>query len=151
MTKAAPHAQRTIRRQRDQTLAEVRDDLAVEEPLEIRVEGRPVAVTMRTPGHDVELALGLLVSEGVIRDHDDVIGARHCAGENAGSGEYNVLDVALEAGVRVPDEARHALTMTSACGLCGKDSIDAVRARSVHPVEHDPVEVEPAWLAALPD
>ena len=127
------------------------DHLTVEEPLEIRVGGRPLAVTMRTPGNDVELALGLLVSEGVVRDRDDVIAARHCAGEDAGSGEYNVLDVALAPGVEVPAEARHALTMTSACGLCGKDSIEAVRARSVHPVEGDPVSVDPAWLAGLPD
>lgn len=127
------------------------DELTAEEPLEVRVGGRALAVTMRTPGHDVELALGLLVSEGVVHGRDDVVAARHCAGEAQGSGGYNVLDVAVAPGVAVPDGARHALTMTSACGLCGKDSIDAVRARSVHPVADDPTEVDPAWLAALPD
>jgi FdhD protein len=127
------------------------DELTVEEPLEIRVGGRALTVTMRTPGHDVELALGLLVSEGVVHARDDVIAARHCAGEPGTDGEFNVLDVALARGVALPDSARHALTMTSACGLCGKDSIDAVRMRSVHDVRADRVTVDPAWLAGLPD
>ena len=127
------------------------DELTAEEPLEVRVGGRALAVTMRTPGHDVELALGLLVSEGVVHGRDDVLGARHCAGEPTASGEFNVIDVTVAPGVALPDGARHALTMTSACGLCGKDSIEAVRTRSVHPVAGDPVEVDPSWLAGLPD
>jgi FdhD protein len=127
------------------------DHLTVEEPLEIRVGGRALAVTMRTPGHDVDLALGLLVSEGVVRGRDDVIAARHCAGEPGVEGEFNVVDVGIAPGVVVPESARHALTMTSACGLCGKDSIDAVRSRSVHAVREDRVQVDPAWLAGLPD
>lgn len=129
------------------------DELTVEEPLEVRVNGRALAVTMRTPGHDVELALGLLVSEGVLRRRDDVLGARHCAGDPIdGSGEYNVVDVTLAPGVAPPaTTAHHALTMTSACGICGKDSIDAVRSRSAYEVADDPVRLDPAWLAALPD
>jgi FdhD protein len=129
------------------------DELTVEEPLEVRVAGDPLAVTMRTPGHDVELALGLLVSEGVLRRRDDVIGARHCAGDPVdGSGEYNVVDVTLRPGVAPPaTTAHHALTMTSACGICGKDSIDAVRSKSAYAVADDPVRLDPAWLAALPD
>ena len=127
------------------------DHLTVEEPLEIRIGGDALAVTMRTPGHDVELALGFLVSEGVVRYRDDVVAARHCAGDAAGSGEYNVLDVHLASGVVAPDTSRHALTMTSACGLCGKDSIEAVRATSRHPVHDDDVVVDPEWLAGLPD
>jgi FdhD protein len=127
------------------------DVLTVEEPLEIRVGGRALAVTMRTPGHDVELALGLLVSEGVIRGRDDVVAARHCAGEPGGEGEFNVIDVTPARGVALPESARHALTMTSACGLCGKDSIEAVRVRSVHDVHADRLAVDPAWLAGLPD
>ncbi|WP_173922088.1 formate dehydrogenase accessory sulfurtransferase FdhD [Agromyces sp. Marseille-P2726] len=129
------------------------DELTVEEPLEVRVAGDPLAVTMRTPGHDVELALGLLVSEGVLRRRDDVLGARHCAGDPIdGSAEYNVVDVTLAAGVAPPaTTAHHALTMTSACGICGKDSIDAVRSRSAYDVADDPVRLDPAWLAALPD
>jgi FdhD protein len=129
------------------------DELTVEEPLEVRVNGRALAVTMRTPGHDIELALGLLVSEGVLRRRDDVLGARHCAGDPIdGSGEYNVVDVTLAPGVAPPaTTAHHALTMTSACGICGKDSIDAVRSKSAYEVADDPVRLDPAWLAALPD
>lgn len=129
------------------------DELTVEEPLEVRVGGTALAVTMRTPGHDIELALGLLVSEGVLRRRDDAIGARHCAGDPLeGSGEYNVVDVTLAPGVAPPAaSAQHALIMTSACGLCGKDSIDAVRSKSAFDVMDDPVRLDPAWLAGLPD
>jgi len=127
------------------------DELTVEEPLEVRVGHRALAVTMRTPGHDVDLALGLLVSEGVVRRRDDVLGARHCAGE-PGAGEFNVVDVTLAPGVAPPTAtAQHALTMTSACGICGKDSIDAVRSKSAYPVADDPIRFDPAWIAALPD
>jgi FdhD protein len=129
------------------------DELTVEEPLEIRVGGSALAITMRTPGHDVELALGLLVSEGVLRRRDDVLGARHCAGDPLDmSGEFNVVDVTLAPGVAPPaTTAQHALTMTSACGLCGKDSIDAVRSKSAYDVMDDEVRLDPGWLAGLPD
>ncbi|MFD6177760.1 MULTISPECIES: formate dehydrogenase accessory sulfurtransferase FdhD [unclassified Isoptericola] len=130
------------------------DLLAGEEPLEIRVGGRSLAVTMRTPGHDVELATGFLVSEGVVTDGAQVAGARYCAPGPAEPGEntYNVLDVALAAGVAPPDPAlaREFFT-SSACGLCGKASIDAVFTRSAFDVAGDPVRVDAALLAALPD
>ncbi|MFE5307561.1 formate dehydrogenase accessory sulfurtransferase FdhD [Isoptericola sp. NPDC056605] len=131
------------------------DLLAGEEPLEIRVGGRSYAVTMRTPGHDVELATGFLVSEGVVTDGAQVAGARYCAGagqEAPGENAYNVLDVALATGVRPPDPAlaREFFT-SSACGLCGKASIDAVFTRSAFDVADDAVRVEAALLAALPD
>ncbi len=129
------------------------DLLAGEEPLEIRVGGRSYAVTMRTPGHDVELATGFLVSEGVVTDGSHVAGARYCA-PGPGSSEqnsYNVLDVALAAGVRPPDPAlaREFFT-SSACGLCGKASIDAVFTRSAFDVAGDPVRVDATLLADLP-
>ncbi|MEU2201522.1 formate dehydrogenase accessory sulfurtransferase FdhD [Isoptericola sp. NPDC019482] len=130
------------------------DLLAGEEPLEIRVGGRSYAVTMRTPGHDVELATGFLVSEGVVTDGAQVAGARYCAPGPAAPGEnaYNVLDVALAAGVAPPDPAlaREFFT-SSACGLCGKSSIDAVFTRSAFDVAGDPVRVDAALLASLPD
>lgn len=77
------------------------DALAVEEPLEIRVAGVPFSVTMRTPGHDVELATGFLLSEGIAAKGADVVGAIHCGGPGEGGTEntYNVLDVTLAAGV----------------------------------------------------
>lgn len=129
----------------------LRDDLlAVEEPLEIRVGGTPLAVTMRTPGHDVDLALGFLVSEGAIVRGDQVAAAIHCAGPD-GANTYNVLDLTLAPGVPVPDASIQRSTYTtSSCGVCGKASIDAVRTRSAYPIDDD-VRIDPAWLTALPD
>lgn len=130
------------------------DTLAGEEPLEIRVAGWPLAVTMRTPGHDVELATGFLVSEGVLRRGDDLRAAIHCGGPGTGGGEpntYNVLDLALAEGVEPPGEAveRNFYT-TSSCGVCGKASIEAVRTTSVHDLTTDRCRVSRATLAALP-
>ena len=106
-----------------------RDDrLAVEEPLEIRLDGRAFSVTMRTPGHDIDLVHGLLHGEQIIHAASDVVLARYCAGEGPdGLNTYNVLDVTLAASVARPDPGlqRNVLT-TSACGICGATSIEAV-------------------------
>ncbi|RKT37017.1 FdhD protein [Microbacterium sp. AG1240] len=130
------------------------DTLAVEEPLEIRIGGTPLAVTMRTPGHDVELAAGFLVSEAVISRGDEFSGAIHCGGPGTGGVEntYNVLDVTLAPGVSPPspDLARSFYT-TSSCGVCGKASIDAVETVSSYDVSRDPATVELPLLASLPD
>jgi len=129
-----------------------RDALAPEEPLEIRVGGRPLAVTMRTPGHDFELAAGFLLSEGVVDGADDIRTIRYCAGEDAhGPGaraqdRYNVLDVAGPG----PVEPVRSVPVTSSCGLCGRTSIDAVRTRSRFDVSADPLTVPAAVLAGLP-
>jgi FdhD protein len=142
---------------------ERRDTLAAEEPLEIRVgpagpaRRRPLAVTMRTPGDDLDLAVGFLLTEGVIREAGDVVTARLCAGTAEPAGEpepntYNVVDVVLAGHVPPPetDLARNFYT-TSSCGVCGKASIDAIRTRSQFDVAGDPVGVEARVLAALPD
>lgn len=129
-----------------------RDDvLAVEEPLEIRVGGSPLAVTMRTPGHDVDLAVGFLVSEGVVARGEQVAGAIHCASDD-GANTYNVLDVALAPGTPRPDASlqRNFFT-TSSCGVCGKASIDAVRTRSAYPIDGDPLRVDPELLVTFPE
>lgn len=130
------------------------DTLAVEEPLEIRVAGAPLAVTMRTPGHDVELAAGFLVSEGIIGRAEEFRSAIHCGGPGAGGEEntYNVLDVALGNGARVPtaEDARRFYT-TSSCGVCGKASIDAVSTVSRYDVSRDPLEIDDQWIVGLPD
>lgn len=129
-----------------------RDTLAGEEPLEIRVGGRSLAVTMRTPGADFDLAAGFLVSEGVIAARDELSALRYCAGEVAGVNTYNVLDAALAPGVPAPDEsAARAFLTTSSCGLCGKASIEAVRTRSRHDVARDALRVAPETLAGLPE
>ncbi len=128
------------------------DTVAVEEPLEIRVGGRPLTVTMRTPGHDFELAIGFLISEGVVTAGDQVLTGRYCAGAtDEGVNTYNVLDVALAPGVAPPAPGlQRAFTTTSSCGLCGKSGIDAVRTRSAFIVSDDPLRLAADALAQLP-
>ncbi|UFS58075.1 formate dehydrogenase accessory sulfurtransferase FdhD [Subtercola endophyticus] len=129
------------------------DLLAVEEPLEIRVGGTALAITMRTPGHDFDLAAGFLVSEGVISQQQHFSAARYCAGTNDdGESTYNVLDVTLGAGVAAPDPSleRNFYT-TSSCGLCGKASIDAVRTHTRYTVHDDPLQISAELLATFPD
>jgi FdhD protein len=129
------------------------DHLAAEEPLEIRLGARPLAVTMRTPGHDVELATGFLVSEGVVRRREDVSTARYCAGATVeGENTYNVLEVHLAPGVPIPETGLERNVYTSSsCGVCGKASIEAVQTQSAYDVEDDPVVVDAALLAGMPD
>jgi FdhD protein len=148
-------ARRQVTRINDGSRRAVVDSLAAEEPLEIRVGGRPLAVTMRTPGNDFELAAGFLVSEGLVEGGADVARIAYCSGDEAGRGsspgQLNVLDVTLARGVAPPPQAAaRAFVTTSSCGLCGKASIDTVRARSRHPVAGDPLTVEAGLLAALP-
>jgi FdhD protein len=127
------------------------DTIAAEEPLEVRVDRRPLAVTMRTPGNDLDLALGFLFTEGVIRSPEDVRTAQLCASDQEPT-TYNVVDVTLAAGVPAPvtDPSRNFYT-TSSCGVCGKASIDAVRTQTAYPVDPDPVQVSATTLTALPD
>ncbi|HZA05383.1 MAG TPA: formate dehydrogenase accessory sulfurtransferase FdhD [Propionibacteriaceae bacterium] len=115
------------------------DPLAVEEPLEVRVNGERLMVTMRTPGDDIDLVHGLLHSEGVIADVEDVVLARYCAGSGPdGLNTYNVLDVSLAAGVAPPAaDARRQVVTTSACGICGSTSIEQVLRSSRHPLPSD--------------
>lgn len=129
------------------------DTLVVEEPLEIRVDGRALAVTMRTPGDDVDLAHGFLLTEGVIGSAADIRTARYCAGtDDAGQNTYNVLDIALADGVPPPDPGveRNFYT-TSSCGVCGKASIDAIRTKTRYPIAGDPISVDAGVLGAMPD
>lgn len=129
---SAPHAARTVQRRRTGlATAEERDDLAVEEPLEIRVEGRPVAVTMRTPGHDAELAAGFLLTEGVVARRGDIVAIAPVVAKQGGGAEPNIVDVRLARpeAVDFARLTRHVFTASS-CGLCGKATIAAVQGRS---------------------
>jgi len=128
------------------------DSLAVEEPMEIRVGGRPLAVTMRTPGNDIDLAHGFLLTEGVIGSRQDVSVARYCDGvDEQGRNTYNVLDVTLAAGVAPPAASveRNFYT-TSSCGVCGKASLDSVKLSSRYSPATDTAAVTTAVLANLP-
>ena len=102
------------------------DVLAAEEPLEIRVHGRSVAVTMRTPGHDRELALGFLLTEGVVRSLDDVVDVQLCR-ETEGGAAGNVADVRVADPGRVDFArlTRHVFS-SSSCGVCGKATLAAL-------------------------
>ncbi len=131
------------------------DLLAVEEPLEIRVLGRSVAVVMRTPGHDRELAAGFLVTEGLLRNRDDVLDIVRCQAGEAGSdatekSAENVMDVLLAGGVAIDwaSLTRHVFT-SSSCGICSKASIDAVRSQFATIAR--PLRPRRSVLVTLPD
>ncbi|MGO4462832.1 formate dehydrogenase accessory sulfurtransferase FdhD [Streptomyces sp. M-16] len=130
------------------------DTLVAEEPLEIRLNGKPLAITMRTPGDDFALAVGFLASEGVVAHASDVQAVTYCEGATEdGSNTYNVVNVQLAHGVPVPDITleRNVYT-TSSCGLCGKASLDAVRTATRFPgLAADPVRVTAGLLGELPD
>lgn len=126
---------------------EVDDVTAREEPLEIRVEGRSVAVVMRTPGHDEELAAGFLVSEGVVQRPRDILEISQCP--STGNLHGNVVDVLLGgAVVNWASLTRHVFSASS-CGLCGKTSIESVFQR--FPAVKAEWQVPPALIASLPD
>lgn len=115
------------------------DTLAVEEPLELRIGSDPYVVTMRTPGHDVELAAGFLFTEGVITTAEHLRYARHRQSHNV-----------LEIGLTVPTPPSKRFTTTSACGVCGKESIDHLHTVA-HRIISENVSVDWDLLAALPD
>ena len=145
-------ARRRVTRLRSGVVSARVDSLAVEEPLEIRVNGQPVTITMRTPGDDWDLAVGFLVGEGVIRDADQVREIRYCAGAtDEGLNTYNVVDVALVGDIDLPTSLERNFYTTSSCGVCGKASLDAVRTQSAWDVSADSVSVSSAELATLPD
>ncbi|MBF6415209.1 formate dehydrogenase accessory sulfurtransferase FdhD [Nocardia cyriacigeorgica] len=142
-------ARRRMQRVSPAGLVQRPDTLAVEEPLEIRVNGASLTITMRTPGSDIDLVHGFLFAEGVIDSAEDILAARYCAGtDDEGRNTYNVLDVTLR--TPAPVKARNFLT-TSACGLCGKSALDEVRTRTRYPLPAPAPMVGVDALAAMPD
>lgn len=133
-----------------------RDDLATEEPLEIRLQAgtarRTVAITMRTPGADFELAAGFLYGEGVVGG-EDIATIGYCTDEDVPpEARYNTVTVRLRGSAlpSLPGLDRHFLT-SSACGVCGTASIDALRSRRVQPPPPPGDPIEPDVLYGLPD
>ena len=125
------------------------DVLAVEEPLEVRQGTEVLTVTMRTPGDDFDLVAGWLVSEGLVRETADLVTASYCPGlDEAGKQTYNVVEVTLASAVPA-DRLRRTLT-SSACGVCGSASLQAVRVSSPYAVADDEVTVDATVLSALP-
>ena len=153
---------RRILRARPGGAATPREDvLAVEEPLEIRVRGddRPqeppalTVVTMRTPGDDFDLVAGFLVGEGLVHRADELTTMRYCPGADVdGRQSYNVVEAHLAPGTPLPDPLTQRQTLTtSACGLCGTTSIEAVAKASRLADPSDPVVVDGDVLLALPE
>lgn len=131
------------------------DEVAVEEPLEIRISGETLAITMRTPGNDRELVLGFLLAEGIITSSRDVASVVHC-GRTTDEGRENTIDVTLAPGVKPPIDAetgmlaRRGTLVTSACGVCGRQSIDDLLAR-ISPLPAGAGRVTTAVLSAAVD
>jgi FdhD protein len=131
------------------------DQLTTEEPLEIRLTSprRTVAVTMRTPGADFELAAGFLYSEGVINCKEDIQRMSYCVDvEVDGEQQYNIVNITLREELH-PDLQpleRHFFT-TSACGVCGKASLDALRLRGYPVIPTEKITLTPEILYSLPD
>jgi FdhD protein len=134
---------RIIRRRQDGSLEYLRDDLTIEEPLEIRIGRKPLATTMRTPGHDDELAAGFLVSEAIVRDRSAIAGISR-------DGDNRVLvDLADDVKLKLNSTQRFG-TISSSCGLCGKTSIDAIRQR-FPAIESTNVRIDIETLLSLPE
>ena len=129
------------------------DALAVEEPLEVRVNGTSFSVTMRSPGDDFDLVAGFLVSEGVIWSADQLASMRFCAGtDEQGLQTFNVIDAELSPGTPPPDTnlERHVYT-SSSCGICGTASIDAVHKATHFGQLDDDTVWDADLLGSLPD
>lgn len=128
------------------------DHVAVEEPLDIRINGQQLSLTMRTPGHDVELIHGFLHGEGMIAHRQDITEARYCDGAVVDDGTgfaqntYNVMDFTTARPQLSPVIAK-TFTTTSACGVCGSESIDAVRQKSRYTLMKD-WQIDPHTILA---
>ncbi len=134
------------------------DLLAAEEPLGIRIGGQAVSLTMRTPGDDIDLTAGFLVSEGIIAGAADIASIRICDGNQCGHDHDgsddavgNIADVALRPGLTVQPGLRRSFLTSSACGVCGKASIEDLHVPGRFDLFKDQVQVSAAVLAGLPD
>lgn len=136
------------------------DTVAVEEPLEIQLSSltatgsaaKSISLTMRTPGDDTDLALGFLLTEGIIASADQVVSVTHHGEPAAGSGLQNIIRVELRPDVEI-DLARlerHFYT-TSSCGVCGKTSLEALRVAGQHSLKRHGRNFSPGVLGAMPD
>jgi FdhD protein len=145
-------ARRPVQHLSAETAVSRPETVVVEEPLEIRVNGSPITVTMRTPGSDFELAQGFLLTEHVIARRDDVVEIRYCSGSGPdGASTYNVLDITLASTVPPPDvDVTRNFYTTSSCGVCGKASLDAVRLTSSYLPGDQPAHIMSQLLTPMP-
>src|SRR6476660_250075 len=132
-----------VRRKRDGDFEYLPDELTIEEPLEIRVGGKSVAVTMRTPGHDEELAAGFLLSEGIVRSRDQIVIITPASD--------NRIIAELASGVKVKlNSTKRFGTISSSCGLCGKTNIDTIR-QNFPAIRSTDIRVDIETLLSIPE
>jgi FdhD protein len=136
-------AGKIIRRKDDGSLEYLGDELTIEEPLEIRIGGKTLATTMRTPGHDEELAAGFLLSEAIVRDRGQI------AKISADRDNFVIVDLVADMEVKLNSAQRFG-TISSSCGVCGKTSIDAIR-QNFPAIKSSNVRVEIETLLSLPE
>jgi FdhD protein len=135
--------EKIIRRKDDGSLEYLRDELTIEEPLQIRIGSKSVATTMRTPGHDEELAAGFLVSEAIVRQRQEI--------SKISTGPENVVSVDLRPGTKVKlNSTQRFGTISSSCGLCGKTSIDTIR-QNFPAIESANIRIKIKTLLSLPE
>lgn len=143
MKESSIDSQKVIRRKQDGELEYLPDDLTIEEPLEICIGRKIVATTMRTPGHDEELAAGFLVSEAIVREHQEIA--------NISSDRDNRVIIDLKDGVKLKlDSMKRFGTISSSCGLCGKTSIDAI-SQNFPAITSKEIRVDIETLLLLPE
>jgi FdhD protein len=125
----------------------LQDSLVAEEPLEIRINGAPLSVTMRTPGHDLELAAGFLLSEGIIESREEIAELRQPA--FASATKHNLVEVRLNDQTYDSSRLQRNFFATSSCGICGKASIEAIRRRSLR-APNRTFRISPQTLCGMP-
>jgi len=135
-------SEKIIRRKRDGDLEYLPDELTIEQPLEIRIGRKPIATTMRTPGHDEELAAGFLLSEGIVRARDQIASVS-IGGDNRVVVETSGVKLRLNSTKRFG-------TISSSCGLCGKTSIDAIR-QNFAAIRSADIRIDLETLLSLPE
>ena len=128
------------------------DTVVVEEPLEIRINGDPITVTMRTPGEDFALAVGLLLAEGILRSANEILSMAYCT-DNDNPDLRNILNVYLPSEWKTQNDGsrwQRSFSSTSSCGLCGKQSIESVRVLAA-PIEAPRLRVQASTMSHLGD
>jgi FdhD protein len=143
MKESSIDSQKIIRRKRDGALEYLPDELTIEEPLEIRIGRKTIATTMRTPGHDEELAAGFLLSEAIVRNRDQI------ASLSSGSDNRVIVDLADSVKVKLSSTQRLG-TISSSCGLCGKTSLDAIR-QNFPAITSTKIRIDIQTLLSLPE
>jgi FdhD protein len=130
-------------------LRRFQDYLVAEEPLEVRVGGAPLTVTMRTPGHDSELAAGFLFTEGLIQKREQIVSLQEGTPEKS-QAAGNLVQVELAGTEFERERMQRNFFVASSCGICGKASIDAIRVRGIPPPNPE-FRFDPEVLCTLPD